>query len=125
MPTATRSISMTPSQPRRRDAPAGIGTPRRASSASRTSNGATTPLSRPRLPPDTNSMRPNDLSPFPAIGSTSPSRSRSPTSRPSSPQLPFTGGIGTTGYIIGGAALLLAGAAAAAWQHRRRAQGRS
>ncbi|MBR7503105.1 LPXTG cell wall anchor domain-containing protein, partial [Mycobacterium tuberculosis] len=42
-----------------------------------------------------------------------------------SPQLPFTGGIGTTGYIIGGAALLLAGAAAAAWQHRRRAQGRS
>ncbi|RAG63394.1 hypothetical protein DN536_37580, partial [Burkholderia multivorans] len=43
----------------------------------------------------------------------------------SSPELPFTGGIGTTGYIIGGAALLLAGAAAAAWQHRRRAQGRS
>ncbi|WP_156491148.1 SpaA isopeptide-forming pilin-related protein [Brevibacterium casei] len=42
-----------------------------------------------------------------------------------SPQLPFTGGIGTTGYIIGGAALLLAGAAAAAWQHRRRVQGRS
>ncbi|MBE4695215.1 hypothetical protein HGI16_10910 [Brevibacterium casei] len=42
-----------------------------------------------------------------------------------SPQLPFTGGIGTTGYIIGGAALLLAAAAAAAWQHRRRVQGRS
>ena len=43
----------------------------------------------------------------------------------SSPELPFTGGIGTTGYIIGGVVLLLGGAAGAIWQYRRRAHGRS
>ncbi len=42
-----------------------------------------------------------------------------------SPQLPFTGGIGTVGFVIAGAALLLAGAAAALWQYRRRMHGRS
>ncbi|WP_339393995.1 SpaA isopeptide-forming pilin-related protein [Brevibacterium metallidurans] len=42
-----------------------------------------------------------------------------------SPQLPFTGGIGTVGFVIAGAALLLAGAAAALWQYRRRMHGAS
>ncbi|WP_339394112.1 SpaA isopeptide-forming pilin-related protein [Brevibacterium metallidurans] len=42
-----------------------------------------------------------------------------------SPQIPFTGGIGTVGFVIAGAAMLLGCVAGAYWLNRRRRHGRS